>query len=69
MRIVFVERNIHAEGFVSFLETARREIFQRVDVLAEDEAATLADAEREGRYKFLTLNVGECRFAPHAVDE
>ena len=61
--------NLHAEGFIAFLETAGGEESQRVDVLAEDEATSLTDAEGEGRHELFALDVREGRFTAHAVDE
>ena len=61
--------NLHAERLVTFLQTARGEVFQIVDILTEDEARTLAHSQSEGGHERIALDVCKGRFAADGIHQ
>ena len=61
--------HVHAEGFVTFLKTAGRKVFECVDILTEDEASFLTDSQRECRNKLFSLDISKGRFATHRIHQ
>ena len=60
---------LHAEWFVSLLQTARRKKFQSVHVLSESQFRFLSDAERECWHETVALHVGERRLTTERVHQ
>jgi len=64
-----VKNNLHAEGLVSFLETAHGEELEGVDIVAKVEPDLLSDVEAASRNKVLADDLAEGRISGAGINQ